>query len=128
MSALEQKSKLLNAEKIDLDKINLLNKKIKKLQREQSNNIKNYNNSIKKLISNYNSNAEIRLSGIPMIADDMITFIKKTLLFWIWCFCVYFIHALAGIQKYKLGFISFVNMCSFNHINDWFLKALLDGR
>ncbi len=80
LSALEQKSKLLNAEKIDLDKINLLNKKIKKLQREQSNNIKNYNNSIKNLISNYNSNAEIRLSGIPMIADDMITFIKKDII------------------------------------------------
>ena len=80
LSALEQKSILLNKKKIDSKEINLLNKKIKKLQKQQSNNIKNYNKSIKTLLSNYNSNAEIRLSGIPMIADDMITFIKRDII------------------------------------------------
>ncbi len=77
LNALEQKAQLLNAKKVDSNKLNSLNKKIKKLQKQQSNNIKNYNKSIKNLLSNFSSNAEIRLSGIPMIADDMITFIKK---------------------------------------------------
>ena len=55
----------------------MINQKLKKLQKQHSNNISEYNASIKKLISNYQSNAEIRLSGIPMIADDMISYIKK---------------------------------------------------
>ncbi len=77
LNALEQKAMLLNMKTVDSNKLNLLNKKIKKLQKQQSNNIKNYNRSIKNLLSNFKSNAEIRLSGIPMIADDMITFIKR---------------------------------------------------
>ncbi len=80
LNALEQKAKLLSSGNIDTKNLNLINKKIKILQKQQSNNIKNYNSSIKKLLSNYKSNAEIRLSGIPMIADDMITFIKKDIL------------------------------------------------
>ena len=80
LSTLEQKTQLLNSEDINIKKLNLINKKIKKLQKQQSNNIKNYNKSIKNLLSNYKSNAEIRLSGIPMIADDMITFIKKDII------------------------------------------------
>ena len=80
LSALEQKSQLLLSEDINIKKLNLINKKIKKLQKQQSNNIKNYNKSIKNLLSNYKSNAEIRLSGIPMIADDMITFIKRDII------------------------------------------------
>ena len=80
LDALEQKTQILNAKKIDDVALNLINKKIKILQKQQSKNIKNYNSSIKKLLSNYNANAEIRLSGIPMIADDMITFIKKDII------------------------------------------------
>ena len=40
---------------------------------------KNHQNikEIRKIISKYNSEAKIYLGGIPMIADDMITFIKK---------------------------------------------------
>ena len=80
LSALEQKTQLLNSEDTNIKKLNLINKEIKKLQKQQSNNIKNYNKLIKNLLSNYKSNAEIRLSGIPMIADDMITFIKKDII------------------------------------------------
>ena len=80
LSTLEQKTQLLNSEDENIKKLNLINKKIKKLQKQQSNNIKNYNKSIKNLLSNYKSNAEIRLSGIPMIADDMITFIKRDII------------------------------------------------
>ncbi len=77
LSALEQKTHLQNSKTVDINKLNSINKNIKKLQKQQSNNIKNYNSSIKKLLSNYKTNAEIRLSGIPMIADDMITYIKN---------------------------------------------------
>ena len=40
---------------------------------------KNHQNikEIRKIISNYNNDAKIFLGGIPMIADDMITFIKN---------------------------------------------------
>jgi len=77
LNALEKKAKLLSLGNVKTKDLNLINKKIKILQKQQSNNIKNYNRTIKNLLSNYKSNAEIRLSGIPMIADDMITFIKK---------------------------------------------------
>ena len=39
--------------------------------------ISSYNQEIKNLIAEQNQSATIRLSGIPMIADDMITFIKN---------------------------------------------------
>ena len=80
LNAIEQKAQLLSSNKIDTEKLNSLNTKIKKLQKQQSDNIKNYNKSIKKLLSKFNSNAEIRLSGIPMIADDMISFIKRDII------------------------------------------------
>ena len=80
LNALEQKTRLLSSKDTNPIKLNLINKKIKRLQKQQSKNIKNYNRSIKNVLSNYKSNAEIRLSGIPMIADDMITFIKKDII------------------------------------------------
>mgnify|MGYP003312122438 CR=1 FL=1 len=43
---------------------------------------KNHQNikEIRKIISNYNSDAKIFLGGIPMIADDMMTFIKNDII------------------------------------------------
>ena len=43
---------------------------------------KNHQNSleIRKIIKNYNQDAKIYLGGIPMIADDMMTFIKNDIL------------------------------------------------
>ena len=80
LDAINKKTEYLKSKKIDNRKLNLINKKIKKFQKEQSVNINNYNKLIKKTISKYKSNAEVRLSGIPMIADDMITFIKNDIL------------------------------------------------
>ncbi len=77
LNALAQKTKYLESKENDKIKINSINKKIKQLRKQQSINISKYNKSIKNLILKYKSNAEIRLSGIPMIADDMITFIKN---------------------------------------------------
>ena len=80
LEAIDKKSKLLLSKKINEKDLELINQKLKKLQKQQSNNISKYNASIKKLINNYRSNAEIRLSGIPMIADDMISFIKNDII------------------------------------------------
>ena len=77
LEVLQKKTEILSAKKIDHLALDELNIKLKKLQKEQSKNISLYNKSIKELIEKYKSNAEIRLSGIPMIADDMITFIKN---------------------------------------------------
>ena len=80
LETIDTKSKLLLSKKINKQDLELINQKLKKLQKQHSNNISEYNASIKKLISNYRSNAEIRLSGIPMIADDMISFIKNDII------------------------------------------------
>ena len=80
LDTINKKTEYLKSKKIDNRKLNLINKKIKKFQKEQSVNINNYNKLIKRTISKYKSNAEVRLSGIPMIADDMITFIKNDIL------------------------------------------------
>ena len=123
LSTLEQKTQLLNSEDVNIKKLNLINKKIKKLQKQQSNNIKNYNKSIKNLLSNYKSNAEIRLSGIPMIADDMITFIKKDIIVFGFGVFIFIILTLWLVFKnFKLGIFSFINLCSFNYVDDWIFK------
>ena len=80
LEAIDTKSKLLLSKKKNKQDLELINQKLKKIQKQHSNNISEYNASIKKLISNYQSNAEIRLSGIPMIADDMISFIKNDII------------------------------------------------
>ena len=77
LEAIQKKTEILSAKNIDQIELGILNIELKKLQKKQSKNISLYNNSIKELIEKYKSNAEIRLSGIPMIADDMITFIKN---------------------------------------------------
>ena len=77
LQALEVKTSILNQEPLNEKKLDNINQKLKILQKEQSQNISEYNSSIKNLIQKYNTDAEVRLSGIPMIADDMITFIKN---------------------------------------------------
>ena len=77
LNAIEEKSNLLNSKKVEKSNIKILDKKIKDLQKIQSKNISKYNSEIKGVIKKYETNAEIRLSGIPMIADDMISFIKS---------------------------------------------------
>jgi predicted RND superfamily exporter protein len=80
LNLLEKKSDLLKNKNIDQSKLKQINNELEILQKQQSDNISFYNKSIKKLIKQHNQSAEIRLSGIPMIADDMITFIKKDII------------------------------------------------
>ncbi len=80
LNLLEKKSDLLKNKNIDQSKLKQINNELETLQKQQSDNISFYNKSIKNLIKQHNQFAEIRLSGIPMIADDMITFIKKDII------------------------------------------------
>ena len=50
---------------------------LEQLKREQNKNLELYNIEITSHISKYKNIADINLSGIPMIADDLISFVKK---------------------------------------------------
>ena len=70
----KQNSKL--SEK-DLKEFETQNKILEKLKKEHNKNLEFYNIEIRSHISKYKNIADINLSGIPMIADDLITFVKK---------------------------------------------------
>ena len=70
----QQNSKL--SEK-DLKEFETQNKILEKLKKEHNKNLEFYNIEIRSHISKYKNIADINLSGIPMIADDLITFVKK---------------------------------------------------
>jgi uncharacterized protein len=53
------------------------NKILEKLKKEHNKNLELYNIEIRSHISKYKNIADINLSGIPMIADDLISFVKK---------------------------------------------------
>ena len=74
MLTVQNERQLNNEEKNKLKKINT---EIERLKKRQGELISTYNQTIKDLIKNQSQFADIRLSGIPMIADDMITFIKN---------------------------------------------------
>lgn len=70
----KQNSKL--SEK-DLKEYESHNKILEKLKKEHNKNLEFYNIEIRSHISKYKNIADINLSGIPMIADDLISFVKK---------------------------------------------------
>src|SRR5210317_473361 len=70
-----QNERQLNKE--ENNKLKKINTEIERLKKRQGDLISTYNQTIKDLIKNQSQFADIRLSGIPMIADDMITFIKN---------------------------------------------------
>ena len=60
-------------------------------------NIRNHQNisEIRDVISKYGDNAKIHLGGIPMIADDMMSFIKSDIIvFGIGVICFYCLNSL----------------------------------
>jgi predicted RND superfamily exporter protein len=70
----QQNSKLSER---DLKEFESQNKILEKLKKEHNKNLEFYNIEIRSHISKYKNIADINLSGIPMIADDLITFVKK---------------------------------------------------
>ena len=83
LSALEINKNFLDKQKIkklsdkdfkEFEKHKLV---LEQLKREQNKNLELYNIEIRSHISKYKNIADINLSGIPMIADDLISFVKK---------------------------------------------------
>ena len=71
----EQKNKKLSDKDFkEFEKHKLV---LEQLKREQNKNLELYNIEIRSHISKYKNIADINLSGIPMIADDLISFVKK---------------------------------------------------
>ncbi|MDB4022916.1 MMPL family transporter [Pelagibacteraceae bacterium] len=80
LDLISKKSRLLennNPDKSLLADLKKTNVKLDIEKKKQGDLISSYNQEIKNLIAEQNRSATIRLSGIPMIADDMITFIKN---------------------------------------------------
>ena len=61
----------------DLKDFQLHKEILEKLKKEHNKNLELYNIQIRSHISKYKKIADINLSGIPMIADDLISFVKK---------------------------------------------------
>ena len=61
----------------DLKDFNSHKEILEKLKKEHNKNLELYNIEIRSHISKYKNIADINLSGIPMIADDLISFVKK---------------------------------------------------
>ena len=82
------------------------NKKLENIENISQEEIENFKDQIKKqnhknileireVIKSYNDAAKIYLGGIPMIADDMMTFIKSDIIvFWTRCFIIYHCNTL----------------------------------
>jgi uncharacterized protein len=70
----KQNNKLLEK---DLKDFEAHNKILETLKKEHNKNLEFYNIEIRSHISKYKNIADINLSGIPMIADDLISFVKK---------------------------------------------------
>ena len=80
LDLISKKSRLLennNPDESVLVNLKSTNEKLDVEKKIQGDLISSYNQEIKNLIAEQNQSATIRLSGIPMIADDMITFIKN---------------------------------------------------
>ena len=59
-------------------------------------NLRNSQNiaEIRDVINKYGENAKIHLGGIPMIADDMMSYIKSDIIVWNRCFYFYYFYSL----------------------------------
>jgi uncharacterized protein len=83
LKKIQEKSELLTVQQgrkltdSEIKKLYQINLTLDQLKKKQGESISKYNQTIKNLTKDQSQFAEIRLSGIPMIADDMISFIKK---------------------------------------------------
>ena len=88
-------------------------------------NKRNHQNikEIRDVISKYSEGAKIYLGGIPMIADDMMTFIKSDIVvFGLRCFYIYSLNLVDYFQKLKMGRSTINWLCSFCFMYDWFVR------
>ena len=107
---------LSKAEKVNYKKFNKEYEDYKNLY-----NLRNHQNinEIRDVISKYGQNAKIHLGGIPMIADDMMSYIKNDIIVFgigVFIFIVY--DSLVDFQKYKVGNNAIIRLCFFGDYND----------
>ena len=120
-----QQSRELNDSEIKkLDQVNI---DLDIFKKKQGQLISKYNQTIKNLIKDQNQFATIRLSGIPMIADDMITFIKKDIVifgFGVFAFIILILWTVFRDFKWVAlplinCFVSIIIMVGFLGALDW---------
>jgi len=70
----KEKNQLTSENKIQFDKHSIY---LEKLKKQRNKEYEDYNIEIRSHISNYKTQASINLSGIPMIVDDLINYVKK---------------------------------------------------
>ena len=70
----KQKNLLTSEDKIQLEKHSIY---LEKLKKQRNKEYEDYNAEIRSHITNYKSQASINLSGIPMIVEDLINYVKK---------------------------------------------------
>ena len=70
----KQKNQLTSEDKIQLEKHSIY---LEKLKKQRNKEYEDYNAEIRSHITNYKSQASINLSGIPMIVEDLINYVKK---------------------------------------------------
>ena len=88
-------------------------------------NKRNHQNikEIRDVISKYSEGAKIYLGGIPMITDDMITFIKNDLINFGFGVLLFILVTLIIIfRKFKMGSSSINRLYSFSFKYDWFAR------
>ena len=120
----QQSRKLTDSEVMQLNQTNLALDQLKKKHGEL---ISKYNQTIKDLTKDQSQFAEIRLSGIPMIADDMISFIKKDIVifgFGVFAFIIFILWTVFRDFKWVAFplincFVSIVIMVGFLGALDW---------
>ena len=85
-------------------------------------NLRNHQNisEIRDVINKYGENAKIYLGGIPMIADDMMSFIKNDIaVFGIGVFVFIILTLWFIFKNLKWGYYAFNGMCYFCNYYDW---------
>ena len=70
----KEKNQLTSENKIQFDKHSIY---LEKLKKQRNKEYEDYNVEIRSHIANYKAQASINLSGIPMIVDDLINYVKK---------------------------------------------------
>ena len=70
----KEKNQLTSENKIQFDEHSIY---LEKLKKQRNKEYEDYNVEIRSHIANYKTQASINLSGIPMIVDDLINYVKK---------------------------------------------------
>ena len=70
----KQKNQLTSLDKIQFEKHSIY---LEKLKKQRNKEYEDYNAEIRSHIVNYKSQSSINLSGIPMIVEDLINYVKK---------------------------------------------------